>query len=295
MGLLAGNRPHGGQMAVRRLDRVTRFWKPVTAAFRPRRRLPLDPGHRGVRWDHMATQDDAPNSGPASRSAPDFPFDEATRSTVRRHERVLHTRISEELAGDSVTLRTTCGCRSRTWCANVLEEAFGAVERVSDEVGDFLEDVLGDAGGRAPGHPPPAPARPPLARRRAPPLPARRRGPLLARREPGRGRLRRGGGGRRCGAARRCRRARRDRGARAHRGARGSRARRSAGAARPPLPPRALRRSARLAAAAAECRGALRRRDRPLAAGERVFVGATERGLSRTFLCDTCMRARGGV
>jgi hypothetical protein len=33
--------------------------------------------------------------------------------------------------------------------------------------------------------------------------------------------------------------------------------------------------------------------ERQLAAGEEAFVAVTERGLSRTFLCRTCMRARG--
>jgi hypothetical protein len=35
--------------------------------------------------------------------------------------------------------------------------------------------------------------------------------------------------------------------------------------------------------------------ERQLAAGEEAFVAVTERGLSRTFLCRTCMRARGAA
>ena len=46
-----------------------------------------------------------------------------------------------------------------------------------------------------------------------------------------------------------------------------------------------------LANAAASCAGCAR----PLEAGERIYVGATERGLSRTFLCGSCLRSRSGA
>ena len=180
---------------------------------------------------------------------------------------------------------------------NVLEEAFGAVERVSDEVGDFLEEVLGDAEG----------ARQDIRR-------LRRRVQHLARRQ--RRRFRRGaaarywdgerrdedafarrGEARRCGAARRCRRPPSRPRSASSPGAPEAPTRPALRRRRPlrPLPPRVfpevLGWQPLLLNAAAPCAGC----DRPLAAGERVFVGATERGLSRTFLCDTCMRARGGA
>ena len=116
---------------------------------------------------------------------------------VRRHERVLHTRISQELAGELRRAADDLRVPVSNLVRNVLEEAFGAVERVSDEVGGFLEEVPRRRRGRPRRPAPAAPPGPPL---RAPGPAARAAG---ARRGGGvRGRrLRRGGRAR--GAGRR--------------------------------------------------------------------------------------------
>jgi hypothetical protein len=216
---------------------------------------------------------------------PEFPFDDDSEHR-RRKERVLHTRISEQLSEDIRSAAEDLRVPVSNLVRNVLEEAFGAVERVSDEVGEFLEDVLGDAEG----------ARRDIRR-------LRRRVRHLARRQ--RRRFRRGGRywpgeawddgeeesdeaaesvGEPGAATARMETEERELSAEAESAPR-----------TPPLPPRAFSEvlgwQPLLLNAAAPCAGC----DRALAAGERVFVGATERGLSRTFLCDACMRARGGA
>jgi len=242
----------------------------------------------------MVTHDDDPGLGPDPD--PDFPFEDDDDSEHRRRkERVLHTRISEQLSEDIRRAAEDLRVPVSNLVRNVLEEAFGAVERVSDEVGEFLEDVLGDAEG----------ARQDIRR-------LRRRVRHLARRQ--RRRLRRGAGARFWhGEGWGDEDARGDEGEGA--GAAPPRAERVeteerelAAAPRapeappapepplaPPPPPRVfadvLGWQPLLLNAPAPCAGC----DRPLGAGERVFVGATERGLSRTFLCEACMRARGGA
>jgi hypothetical protein len=232
----------------------------------------------------MVTQDGDPE--------PDFPFDDDTEHR-RRKERVLHTRISEQLSEDIRSAAEDLRVPVSNLVRNVLEEAFGAVERVSDEVGEFLEDVLGDAEG----------ARRDIRR-------LRRRVRHLARRQ--RRRFRRGAGGRYWPgegvdeesddadeAAEPVAGDPYAPAARVQTEERELSAESEAPFAPPPsvssAPPRAfpdvLGWQPLLLNAAAPCAGC----DRALVAGERVFVGATERGLSRTFLCDACMRARGGA
>lgn len=66
----------------------------------------------------------------------------------RRHarkERVLHTRISEDLAEDIRRLADDLRVPVSNLVRNVLEEAFSVVESVSDNVGELIEDVVEEA------------------------------------------------------------------------------------------------------------------------------------------------------
>jgi hypothetical protein len=63
----------------------------------------------------------------------------------RRKERVLHTRISEELADDIRRIADDLRVPVSNIVRNVLEETFSVVERVSDDVGDILEEVVDEA------------------------------------------------------------------------------------------------------------------------------------------------------
>ncbi len=65
----------------------------------------------------------------------------------RRKERVLHTRISEQLSDDIRRLADDMRVPVSNLVRNVLEEVFTTVENVSDDVGDFFEDVLDEAEG----------------------------------------------------------------------------------------------------------------------------------------------------
>jgi hypothetical protein len=190
-----------------------------------------------------------------------------------RKERVLHTRVSEQLSEDIRRAADDLRVPVSNLVRNVLEEAFGAVERVSDEVGGFLEEVLGETQS----------ARDDLRR-------LRRRVKHLARRQ-------------------------------RRRFARRSEERwdeeeapaddldpaeepqpdrletfesEVPPAPRPPEPPAfpdVIGWQPLLANAAARCAACGRR----LEPGERVFAGATERGLSRTLLCAPCLRSRTGA
>ena len=64
-----------------------------------------------------------------------------------RKERVLHTRISGQLSDDIRSVAEDLRVPASNLVRNVLEEAFGAVERVSEEVGDLIDEVLGEAEG----------------------------------------------------------------------------------------------------------------------------------------------------
>ncbi len=64
----------------------------------------------------------------------------------RRKERVLHTRISEQLAEDVRRLAEELRVPVSNVVRTVLEEAVGAVESVSDNVGELIEDVVEEAG-----------------------------------------------------------------------------------------------------------------------------------------------------
>jgi hypothetical protein len=62
----------------------------------------------------------------------------------RRKERVMHTRISEEL--DETLRRTADGLRVpvSNLVRNVLEDVFAVVETVTDNVGDIVDELIGE-------------------------------------------------------------------------------------------------------------------------------------------------------
>jgi hypothetical protein len=86
-------------------------------------------------------------------------------------ERVLHTRISQQLAEDIRRVADDLRVPVSNLVRNVLEEAFSVVETVSQNVGDLLEDILDEAeeardryrsrGERWDDEPPAAPSPPP--------------------------------------------------------------------------------------------------------------------------------------
>lgn len=62
-----------------------------------------------------------------------------------RKERVLHTRISEDLAEDIKRMAEDLRVPVSNIVRNVLEEAFTVVEQVTDNMGDLIEDVMDEA------------------------------------------------------------------------------------------------------------------------------------------------------
>jgi hypothetical protein len=80
------------------------------------------------------------------------PHDEATHDPGSdpgarcggRKERVLHTRISEELAEDIRRAARELRVPASNLVRNVLEEAFSALETVSERVGGWLEEAAQD-------------------------------------------------------------------------------------------------------------------------------------------------------
>lgn len=71
----------------------------------------------------------------------------STRHRGRPKERVLHTRISEQLSQDIRRLADDLRLPVSSLVRNVLEEVFTVVDNVSDDAGDFFEDVVEEAGG----------------------------------------------------------------------------------------------------------------------------------------------------
>lgn len=62
-----------------------------------------------------------------------------------RKERVLHTRISEQLSDDIRRLAEDLRVPTSNLVRNVLEEVFTVVENVTDDVGEIFEDVFEEA------------------------------------------------------------------------------------------------------------------------------------------------------
>jgi hypothetical protein len=70
-----------------------------------------------------------------------------SRQRHTRKERVLHTRISEQLSEDIRRLAEDLRVPTSNLVRNVLEEVFTVVESVSEDVGSLFEDVLEEADG----------------------------------------------------------------------------------------------------------------------------------------------------
>lgn len=84
------------------------------------------------------------------RSDDDPPQDRSRRHRRRhrhgeRKERVLHTRVSEQLSQDIRRLAEDLRVPASNLVRNVLEEVFTVVENVSDDVGDLFEDLVVEA------------------------------------------------------------------------------------------------------------------------------------------------------
>ena len=62
-----------------------------------------------------------------------------------RKERVLHTRISEQLADDLRSIADELRVPVSNLVRNALEEAFSVVETVTDNVGGLVEEVVEEA------------------------------------------------------------------------------------------------------------------------------------------------------
>ena len=67
------------------------------------------------------------------------------RDRSGRKERVLHTRVSEELSDDIRRFAEEVRVPASNLVRNVLEEVFSAVESVGDEVGGVLGDLRDEA------------------------------------------------------------------------------------------------------------------------------------------------------
>jgi hypothetical protein len=64
-----------------------------------------------------------------------------------RKERVLHTRISEQLSEDIRNFAADLRVPASNLVRNVLEEVFTVVDGVSDDVGDLFDDLIEEAEG----------------------------------------------------------------------------------------------------------------------------------------------------
>ena len=78
------------------------------------------------------------------RMGPDRAGEGARRRSGRK-ERVLHTRISEQLAEEIRRAADELRVPVSNLVRNVLEETFHVVETVSENVGDWVEDVREEA------------------------------------------------------------------------------------------------------------------------------------------------------
>lgn len=161
-----------------------------------------------------------------------------------RKERVLHTRISQQLAEDIGRMADDLRVPVSNLVRNVLEEVFSVVETVSDNVGDLIEGVMDEAES--------ARERVRRGRRRA--ARWRERGPAEPMDDPGEGEPA------------------------------------AAAAAEPPReePADLLGWQPLILARAGACSECAR----PLARGERAYVGITRSGASDLTLCAPCLDSR---
>jgi hypothetical protein len=75
---------------------------------------------------------------------PDSAGSEDERPRRERKERVLHTRISQQLAEDIGRMAEDLRVPVSNLVRNVLEEVFSVVETVTDNVGELIEGVMDD-------------------------------------------------------------------------------------------------------------------------------------------------------
>jgi hypothetical protein len=68
-----------------------------------------------------------------------------SRRTRARKERVLHTRISDDLAEDLRKMAEDLRVPVSNIVRTVLEDAFSVVEKVTDNVGELIEEVVDEA------------------------------------------------------------------------------------------------------------------------------------------------------
>jgi hypothetical protein len=90
----------------------------------------------------MMDADSRPESEPASPPE----SGDSERPRRERKERVLHTRISQQLAEDIGRMAEDLRVPVSNLVRNVLEEVFSVVETVTENVGELIEDVMGEAG-----------------------------------------------------------------------------------------------------------------------------------------------------
>jgi hypothetical protein len=81
-----------------------------------------------------------------ANSRPGPEAEDPERSRRDRKERVLHTRISQQLAEDIGRMAEDLRVPVSNLVRNVLEEVFSVVETVTDNVGELIEGVMDEAG-----------------------------------------------------------------------------------------------------------------------------------------------------
>lgn len=84
-------------------------------------------------------------SDPSAKNAGESSEESGFRERGRK-ERVLHTRISEQLAEDIRRVAEDLRVPVSNLVRNVLEETFSVVESVTDNLGTWLEDVATEVG-----------------------------------------------------------------------------------------------------------------------------------------------------
>jgi hypothetical protein len=94
--------------------------------------------HEGPFEEPAPADDDPGGDGDSERWGSD-------RGERRRKERILHTRISEDLAEDLRRVAEDLRVPVSNLVRNVLEEAFSVVETVTGNVGDLIEEVMDEA------------------------------------------------------------------------------------------------------------------------------------------------------
>jgi hypothetical protein len=94
----------------------------------------------------MSDEDRTESSGRERRRQQRREHRHRRRDARAPKEKVLHTRISEDLSDDIRRMADELRVPVSNIVRNVLEEAFSVVEVVTDNVGDLIDDVLGEAG-----------------------------------------------------------------------------------------------------------------------------------------------------